>query len=281
MSENHQTVYYEPLRDGNDDAFDAAMLEAIAFVRDTNMEEDDDYDNDDLLVAGNDDVDEEAELEGKRDANEDTATQGALSMNIAAIRQRKSRDTKKQLIQSWHERIEDLESHLAYLKREQRISDLEADIQAAQADFIKTQQDSQRLYKRLRGREQLRSVLQDCSASTYPQKVNLLVVVVINRTRRDEEADLFKAYNLSQEEYQARETTEKEVKDFLHVKLYLDEDDHGTCIEAIEYHLREMATNIHCSVALTKQSLRDFKLRWSVSWRVCVTSFVIGPAGSN
>ncbi|KAG9411133.1 hypothetical protein AC1031_016786 [Aphanomyces cochlioides] len=162
MSGSHQTVNYEPLREGNDDAFDAAMLEAIAFVDDTNMEEDDGYENDDFLVAG------------KRDANEATATQGALSMSIAAIRQRKSRDTKKQLLQSWYDRIEDLEAHLAYLKRTsgaaQRISDHQAAIQAAQAHIIKTQRLNKRPNKIFRGRKQVRSFLQDWSASQSPQK---------------------------------------------------------------------------------------------------------------
>ncbi|CAK4068991.1 unnamed protein product [Aphanomyces euteiches] len=114
MSQRRENTTYEPLREGENDAFDTAMLDGIDSMDDTNMEEVDDEENEDFAAEGNDDVDEEAELEGKRDANEATSTQ---SMSIAAVRQRNSRDTKKKLFQSWYDRIEDLEAHLAYFKK--------------------------------------------------------------------------------------------------------------------------------------------------------------------
>ncbi|KAG9411130.1 hypothetical protein AC1031_016783 [Aphanomyces cochlioides] len=106
MSESHENVHDEPLREGDNKDFNAAMLEGIDFMDDNNAQEGDEDEQ----------VKEEGELEGNREANEAATTQGNLSTSIAAIRQRNLRDTKKQLVQSWHDRMKDLEDHLANLK---------------------------------------------------------------------------------------------------------------------------------------------------------------------
>ncbi|KAG9411142.1 hypothetical protein AC1031_016793 [Aphanomyces cochlioides] len=235
---------YEPLHEGDNDAFDTAMLDGIDFLDDTNMEEDDDEENEDVAAEVNDDVDEEAELEGKRDANEATSTQ---SMSVAAVRQRNSRDTKKKLFQSWYDRIEDLEAHLAYFKKKapkwKKINDYKAAVLAAQAHILKTERINLELMTRLKGGQQLKVFLVDWLASQSPQKgrpspMETTLLPDENGRRSGCYYMTNRAYNLSKQKYPPRKTYEEEVEDFLEVKLHLDEDDSGTCIHAIESHVQ-------------------------------------------
>ncbi|KAF0723172.1 hypothetical protein Ae201684_017793 [Aphanomyces euteiches] len=212
MSQRRENTTYEPLREGENDAFDTAMLDGIDSMDDTNMEEVDDEENEDFAAEGNDDVDEEAELEGKRDANEATSTQ---SMSIAAVRQRNSRDTKKKLFQSWYDRIEDLEAHLAYFKKK----------------APKT------------GLRQLTVFLQDWLASQSPQKgrpspMGTTLLPDDNGRRNGCYYMTNRAYNLSKQKYPPRKTYEEEVEDFIDVKIHLDEDDRGACVYATECHVQ-------------------------------------------
>ncbi|CAK4655697.1 unnamed protein product, partial [Aphanomyces euteiches] len=167
MNQSRKSVMYEPLAESDDDDFDATLLDDIDFVGETNTQEDD-------VMEANDHVDEEAELEGKRAVSEAISTQGNLSMSIAAVRQRNSRDTKKQLIQSWQDRVEDLEKFFAYYKRKEarkkRINEHRAAIRAARAHIMKTERINLELLTRLEGRILLKRFLQDWLASQSPQK---------------------------------------------------------------------------------------------------------------
>ncbi|CAK4098495.1 unnamed protein product, partial [Aphanomyces euteiches] len=242
MSGNQKNVNYEPLREGGDDAFDKAMLDGIEFMDDTNMEE---VDGDENVAEGNDDMNEKAGLEGKRDANEATSTQ---SKSIAAVRQRNSRDTKKKLFQSWYDRIEDLEAHLAYFKKKaakwKRINDYKT--AALAAHILKTERINLELLTALTGQEQLKVFLQDWLASQSPQKSlkgrpSPMETTLLPDENGRRSGCLYmtnRAYCLSKQKYPPRKTYEEEVEDSLHVTLHLDEDDRGTCVYAYECHIQ-------------------------------------------
>ncbi|CAK4535807.1 unnamed protein product, partial [Aphanomyces euteiches] len=239
MYPSRKSVMYEPLAENDDDDFDATLLDDIDFVGETKTQEDD-------VMDANDHVDEEAELEGKRAVSEAISTQGNLSMNIAAVRQRNSRDTKKQLIQSWQDRVEDLEKFFAYYKRKEaskkRINEHRAAIRAARAHIMKTERINLELLTRLEGRILLKRFLQDWLASQSPQKnrPSPMETTLLQDEKGRTSGSLYmtnRAFKMSNLEFPP-ELVHEDVEDYVEVKLHLDEDDHGTCIHAVECHVQ-------------------------------------------
>ncbi|KAG9411146.1 hypothetical protein AC1031_016796 [Aphanomyces cochlioides] len=207
------------------------MLNGIDFLDDTNMEEEDD------------DVSEEDKHEGNHGTNEATTTEVTLSMSIAAIRQRESRESKKQLTQSYYDRVKDLDMFVAYFKakeaQKKRIDPYRVVVRAASAHILKTERINLELMTRLEGRIQLKIFLQDWLESQAPQKgrpspMETILLPDDNGRRSGCLHMTSRAYSLSQEEFPPRETLEEEVQDFVDVKIHLDEDG----ISALEGHVQ-------------------------------------------
>ncbi|KAH9112748.1 hypothetical protein LEN26_013227 [Aphanomyces euteiches] len=163
MSKSNENGNFEPLAEGSDNAFEATMLNAIDFLVDTNMGDEDD------------DVSEEDKHEGNCSANEAPMTEVNLSMSIAAIRQRESRESKKQLAQSYYDRVKELDMFVAYFNakeaQKERIDPYRVAVRAASAHILKTERINLELMTRLEGRIQLKNFLQDWLKSQAPQKV--------------------------------------------------------------------------------------------------------------
>ncbi|KAG9411139.1 hypothetical protein AC1031_016790 [Aphanomyces cochlioides] len=247
MSGSHDNVNYKPLREGNQDAFDAAMLDGIDFLDDTNLQVDDDDDTNDSLVEGKVNVDEEAELEGKRESNEATSTQ---SMSIAAVRQRNSRDTKKKLHQSWHDRIKDLEEHLKFLKekkaeRKERVDNYILAVAVAQSHIESAQRKNKRLKMTVQGREEIKSFLFNWVLTQFPQKsiqgrpcpIETTLLPDDNGRKNGSIHMTNRGLQMSKQFY-PDEAFKSAVKDDIKVKVHVGDDGDGTCIHAIEYHLQ-------------------------------------------
>ncbi|KAH9106525.1 hypothetical protein AeMF1_017886 [Aphanomyces euteiches] len=236
MSESHENLNATALSGETiEDMYDASFLDDIEGI------------NDAYMVEDLENLNEDTALEGNQDENEDTTTQATANVSIAAQRQRLSRDTKKQLNRSFYERIEDLERHLKFVKakyeREKQIDEYRAVILAAQAHIHKTMRINSNLKKKITGRRQLRSFLEDWAASKIPQRNRRSPMETIllpdDKGRRNGCIYMTnRALTLSREKYPRRKTVEEEVDDTIHVKLHLGEDAQGTCIDAFECQLQ-------------------------------------------
>ncbi|CAK4757941.1 unnamed protein product [Aphanomyces euteiches] len=204
MSQRRENTTYEPLREGENDAFDTAMLDGIDFMDDTNMEEVDDEENEDFAAEGNDDVDEEAELED-------------LEAHLAYFKKKAPK---------W-----------------KKINDYKAAALAAQAHLLKAERINLELLTRRTGLRQLTVFLQDWLASQSPQKgrpspMETTLLPDDNGRRNGCYYMTNRAYNLSKQKYPPTKTYEEEVEDFIDVKIHLDEDDRGACVYATECHVQ-------------------------------------------
>ncbi|KAH9109693.1 hypothetical protein AeMF1_015282 [Aphanomyces euteiches] len=204
MSQRRENTTYEPLREGENDAFDTAMLDGIDFMDDTNMEEVDDEENEDFAAEGNDDVDEEAELED-------------LEAHLAYFKKKAPK---------W-----------------KKINDYKAAALAAQAHLLKAERINLELLTRRTGLRQLTVFLQDWLASQSPQKgrpspMETTLLPNDNGRRNGCYYMTNRAYNLSKQKYPPTKTYEEEVEDFIDVKIHLDEDDRGACVYATECHVQ-------------------------------------------
>ncbi|KAG9411135.1 hypothetical protein AC1031_016788 [Aphanomyces cochlioides] len=181
------------------------------------------------------------------DTNDNNQTQGNLSMTMAAIRQRNSRDAKRKLKKSYYDQIIDLDNHLQYVKdkieeRKQRVDAYKLAVQVAQAHIKASRRLNKELKMTTEGREEVILFLFNWVMTQVPQKGRpspMEITLLPDESGRRSGGFYMtnRAYTLSKEYYPYRLLNDG-VEDEFKVEIYLGEDENGTCIFAIECHLQ-------------------------------------------